>query len=43
MASIAEHKRIRELENQVSRLEIEKDLLKKAIQYDLEEKQRSSS
>ena len=43
MASIAEHKRLRELENQVSRLEIENDLLKKAIQYDLEEKQRSSS
>lgn len=42
-ASIEEHKRIRDLENQVNRLEIENDLLKKAIQFDLDEKQRSSS
>jgi len=39
MASIEEHKRIRELENKVSRLEIKNDLLKKAIQFDLDEKQ----
>ncbi len=43
MASIEEHKRIRNLENQISRLEIENDLLKKAIQFDLDEKKRSSS
>lgn len=43
MASIEEHKRIRDLENQVSRLEIENDLLKKAIQFDMKEKQRSSN
>ena len=43
MASVEEHKRIRELENQVQRLKIENDLLKKAIQFDLGEKQPSSS
>ncbi len=43
MASIEEHKRIRDLENQVKRLETENDLLKKAIQYDLERNQQSSN
>ncbi len=43
MASIEEHKRIRDLENQVKRLETENDLLKKAIQYDLETNQQSSN
>jgi len=35
MASFAKHKRIRELETQVNRLEIENDFFKKVIQYDL--------
>lgn len=43
MASIEEHKRIRDLENQVSRLKLENDLLKKAIQFDLDKKQPSSN
>ena len=43
MATVEEHKRIRDLENQVKRLEIENDLLKKAIRYDLEKNQQSSN
>jgi len=38
MNSVEEHKRLRDLENQLSRLKIENDLLKKTIQFELEEK-----
>ena len=41
-ATLEEHKQIRSLKEQVQRLQIENDLLKKAIQYELDEKQKSS-
>jgi len=41
-ATTEEHKQIRALKEQVRRLQIENDLLKKAIQFDLEENQKSS-
>jgi transposase len=41
-ASVAEHKRIGELEAALKKARIENDLLKKAIQFNLERRQRSS-
>jgi len=39
---VAEQKRIRELETALKKAQIENDLLKKAIQFDLEQRQKSS-
>jgi len=41
-ATVAEHKRIQELEAALKRARIENDLLKKAIQFNLEKSRRSS-